>query len=711
MVRLRDTKIYKVLATGCLSEVSSECIKHVQSGKNINLRDEDTGETYLHLLADNVDRFRSPQGTCIIYIMASKGIDLDLLDNEGNSFLHRIMRMPYTYRAVVAMIRCGADPLVNNKEGLTPRDILMQTKPDGWEETLHWFTKFTPGLYRALMEEHPDRALVEKLLKYLCRTNIVKDGKLVCLKTIAKQNNKDLYLVDLLEKYENTIEFALSLFTGKDLALQHFFKEVSNRMDTIDINVTDYSYQYRYPDYPEVPLPVLAALWEGDMEDNIAVLLGMGVDTSVLFSYNPEVEPPKPLFFQVLCGVVKPTDSIIHRVLEASDLSVRNLYGQTIVYEAITQDYPENLIISLFKYGANLASRDKHGRTAHDYAELIKKPRYCRLIDTCVVEMVKECNVEGVEDLLRHGYDHILDVTDRQTGNSIIDIARGRSSTISELLKKAGAVKEHIRKMFQKTETGSLGELRRLLGRKYATSVDRCGRTVLHIAIFNGKRDIISYLATHYSQLLNIQDNLGRTPLHYAQLFMEGDQLLSTITKLGNTSIRDVQGLTPLQYSIKECGERTFSLLKKAVQEMAMDVFLSQTQFKQSMKTAIQKEDLTKIQRLLRGLRVHGDITRHSTLLFSCIEWGKENAAIQMIREGLSTDIFKQYQKCDPNSTKCVMYECTHTMISLREKAEELKRRRVLQFLDQIQMDTDKNEVMSPRATPDVSNFEKFGKV
>ncbi|XP_033750903.1 uncharacterized protein LOC117335091 [Pecten maximus] len=711
MVRLRDTRIYKILADGCLSEISSECIKHVQSGKNVNLRDEDTGETYLHLLADYIDRFRSPQGVCVIYIMACKGIDLDLLDNEGNSFLHRIMRKPHTYRAVVAVIRCGADPLVKNKDGQTPRDVLLQSKPDGWEETLHWFNKFSPGLYRALTEKKPDRILVKKLLQYLCRTSVQKNGKLVCLKTVAKRNLRDLDLVKLLGKYENTNEFALALLTGKALALQIFLKDVPNAMDNVDINVTDHSYQYRYPDYPEVPLPLLAALWEGNMEETVFALLDMGVDTSMLFSYNPDIEPPKPLFFQVLCDIVKLTDSMIHRVLEASDLSARNPDGQTIVYEAIARDYPDNFIISLFKYGANIASRDKYGRTARDYAELNEKPGYCRLIDTCVVEMVKECNIEGVEDLLRHGYDHLLDVTDKDTGNSVSDIAWGRSSMIGELLRKADAIKEHIRKLFQKAETGSLGELRRLLGRKYASAVDRCGRTVLHIAIFNGKRSIVSYLANNYPRLLDVQDNFGRTPLHYAQLCMEGDLSLSAITKQGNMRLRDVQGLTPLQYKPEECGERTFSILKKSVQEMAMDVFLSQTQFNQSMMAAIQNEDLTKIQRLMRGLQVHGDITRHSSLLFSCIELGKESAAIQLIQEGLSTDIFKQYQKCDFNSTACVTCQCNHTVTSFREKAEELKRRRVLHFLDQLQRDLNKNVLMSPRATPDVSNFEKFGKV
>jgi len=35
---------------------------------------------------------------------------------------------------------------VKNNAGLTPQDVLMASKPDGWHETLHWFNKFKPGI-------------------------------------------------------------------------------------------------------------------------------------------------------------------------------------------------------------------------------------------------------------------------------------------------------------------------------------------------------------------------------------------------------------------------------------------------------------------------------------------------------------------------------------------------------------------------------------
>lgn len=134
-------------------------------------------------------------------------------------------------------------------------------------------------------------------------------------------------------------------------------------------------------------------------------------------------------------------------------MSARNPDGQTIVYEAIARDCPDAFIVSLIKYGANIASRDQYGRTARDYAEFVKKPRYCKLIDACVLEMVRVGDVRWVESLLRYGYDHLMDVVDTQTDMSIEDVARDQGSPqINKTLGKAGAVKvRDLRECYSKT--------------------------------------------------------------------------------------------------------------------------------------------------------------------------------------------------------------------------------------------------------------------
>ena len=42
--------------------------------------------------------------------------------------------------------RCGADPTIKDKDGLSPEEILTEKRPPGWEETWHWFQKFRPGM-------------------------------------------------------------------------------------------------------------------------------------------------------------------------------------------------------------------------------------------------------------------------------------------------------------------------------------------------------------------------------------------------------------------------------------------------------------------------------------------------------------------------------------------------------------------------------------
>lgn len=41
--------------------------------------------------------------------------------------------------------RSGADPLIRNKKNQTPADVLLEEKPQGWEETLHYYNTFKPG--------------------------------------------------------------------------------------------------------------------------------------------------------------------------------------------------------------------------------------------------------------------------------------------------------------------------------------------------------------------------------------------------------------------------------------------------------------------------------------------------------------------------------------------------------------------------------------
>lgn len=41
--------------------------------------------------------------------------------------------------------RCGADTRILNLDGKTAEDVLLQEKPEGWQEMQHWYNKYKPG--------------------------------------------------------------------------------------------------------------------------------------------------------------------------------------------------------------------------------------------------------------------------------------------------------------------------------------------------------------------------------------------------------------------------------------------------------------------------------------------------------------------------------------------------------------------------------------
>ena len=63
--------------------------------------------------------------------------------------------------------------------------------------------------------------------------------------------------------------------------------------------------------------------------------------------------------------------------------------------------------------------------------------------------------------------------------------------------------------MFRATDTGGTDELARLSSRKFATARDKCGRSILHKAILNKKKDMIKFIVNKYEHILDYRDNVS----------------------------------------------------------------------------------------------------------------------------------------------------------------------------------------------------------
>lgn len=91
---------------------------------------------------------------------------------------------------------------------------------------------------------------------------------------------------------------------------------------------------------------------------------------------------------------------------------------------------------------------------------------------------------------------------------------------------------------------GSLRDLQAALDRrKFAIAKDQIspnGATPLHVATIFGNTSIVRYLAGRFPETLQMQDDNGRTPLHYAATVADNGHYYNLLVHLGaNSNIED----------------------------------------------------------------------------------------------------------------------------------------------------------------------------
>lgn len=104
-MNLRKTKLYKTVVTGTPDAVMKSLWDYLKSGKDVNMKDEETGGTLLHLLVEYGERFCEPDTIQAIYMMVCKDIEIDAQDTKGDTALHKVMRKKGTYRIMMAIVR------------------------------------------------------------------------------------------------------------------------------------------------------------------------------------------------------------------------------------------------------------------------------------------------------------------------------------------------------------------------------------------------------------------------------------------------------------------------------------------------------------------------------------------------------------------------------------------------------------------------------
>lgn len=103
-MNFEDSKIYRALHDLPFHRVAARVVELIESGRDVTQCDTHR-RTLLHHIALNADKFSHTQSVAVVYQLALAGIDINAVDADGDTALHKVVRNPSAHRLLVALIR------------------------------------------------------------------------------------------------------------------------------------------------------------------------------------------------------------------------------------------------------------------------------------------------------------------------------------------------------------------------------------------------------------------------------------------------------------------------------------------------------------------------------------------------------------------------------------------------------------------------------
>ncbi|KAJ6629254.1 Arginine kinase Pro [Pseudolycoriella hygida] len=238
----------------------------------------------------------------------------------------------------------------------------------------------------------------------------------------------------------------------------------------------------------------------------------------------------------------------------ASSSDDRDEHGQSLLHFACARSHARNGLIQLIEESkVSITFRDELYRTARDVSLQASHPDNAREIDRYILGFAARGELDFFENLVLDGYDHIVDITDKD-GNSITKIAETRGQqNIVDYLSSVKEFEENREKLHRAIRESNLDDVVDILsktdGLKLAKSKNYFGRCAAHVAVLKENEEIVDYIASKYKQSLRVGDNLERTPLHYAMGLSSVETLSRILIKNGAKRVlKDLKGRQPSYY-------------------------------------------------------------------------------------------------------------------------------------------------------------------
>ncbi|XP_067937745.1 uncharacterized protein [Watersipora subatra] len=672
-----DSSLYCILTSSPSHQVAADVREAIFSNfENVHLTCAETGTTYLHLIADNSAKFSDAMALPAVYMLCYAGIDVSAQDKEENeTALHRLVRKPGSHKIILALLRYGIDTSLRNRSGLTAQDYLESEQPPGYQETLHWFNKLSPGLHslgRAITGNGEKLSLgcVEKLLKGWCKVSIYSGGKPLNLLQVSQMSARDALLAELFKKYYWTNELVHATLAGLTDEMKRIYKEGKKK---VDVDTLDHSYQLDMSS-PIAPQPLIVAAWEQGNYDTVDQLLLFDVDVCNSYSNKPDTNLPKPLFYQTLLGTPRVTDvNIMLRILQEGDLRCKTEDSTTFLHESVKYSLPAQFVAKLFSLDVPLEERDNMGFTARECALKANKLDLVQVMDDVVIQAARDGDLKRLETIVLQHYE--INEVKTANGQRLATLAANKElpSKMVKFVQNIPDMQAHMQNLWNCVYRNDLVQLRKYLSSKDLKRViysrNRCGRSILLLAILYKNKEAVRMILKKHHRLVEYFDNNMLTCLHYSYLMFGDDMEIAQLCQAAGASVDWCcsHGMSAYFYQKHIMDEANFAVCQNYVLSLALQIFPDGERFKDSFREACLSGNLTEVCRLADLFRPYDSVSvlTKAYLLFDVIDARHEDVAIFLLKEGSDSSITKQYEHCD----LCPMLECFHPSYSLLDRA------------------------------------------
>ena len=498
---------------------------------NVNQQDYE-GNTYLHHVmkmeaAVHDDRMTVP----LVYLLGRFDIDPTIANDAGETPLHLAIVLRCSAMMISALLKIGADPLQPNRRDLTP--LRMAMKSDDWT----YLTLFTnrPTLTQAAKQR--DFRKIEYYVKCCYKTDPISFGTRL---SVTTYEDPDVQFA--ISNEETKINMFHACLAGDLTSARENYYLLPKEFkvdEIVDPMFTDNN--------GRLGMTLMGYALLLNLSDVAMFLLEIGGDVN--FKLNIDNETKIPLFWYVLSNL-KDIDyaSACSAIIHKADVASLRRDAAQVLYLAWLRKWPLDIVQPIVKTKSFLSKRNIYGHTGRDLI-LIKAisdrmPTWREelyFIDRHVRDMLDDYDYGRIEELVLSGYEQVPKI------NVVIPEELGprpslgerqrmeNAKKLKELFDNYNELKKAARQMFASIESGNMPDFREaVMNNKMAVQMtDKCGRSMLSLAIIFERRVLAKYLLDNFPELVYKKDAYMRTPMHYAVALEDTSELEHWIKEAG----------------------------------------------------------------------------------------------------------------------------------------------------------------------------------